>query len=71
MLTPCRLDSLDMLMQVIRAEYLDMPGLRLTPAQCRRLWDLDEDLCDRATARLVAEGFLDTDQWGRLYWRAQ
>jgi hypothetical protein len=28
----------------VKGEYLEMPGLRLTPAQAQRLWGLDRDL---------------------------
>lgn len=42
----------------IRAEFLEMPGLRLTPAQARRLWALDAPACDRALSTLVRSGFL-------------
>ena len=30
----------------VRGEYLEMPGLRLTPEQVRRLWRLDEPSCE-------------------------
>lgn len=42
----------------IRGEFLEMPGLRLTRAQARRLWALDAPSCDRALATLVRTGFL-------------
>jgi len=42
----------------IRSEFLEMPGLRLTPAQARRLWALDAPVCDRALSTLVRAGFL-------------
>jgi DNA-binding IclR family transcriptional regulator len=42
----------------IRGEYLEMPGLRLTPAQTRRLFGLDPDVCEALLATLVQEGFL-------------
>lgn len=42
----------------IRAEYWEMPGLKLTPAQAQRLWGLDRESCDRLLNDLVTMGFL-------------
>jgi hypothetical protein len=42
----------------IRAEFLEMPGLKLTLPQARRLWNVDEALCGQALDMLAAEGFL-------------
>ena len=42
----------------IRAEYLEMPGLRLTLAQAQRLWALDATTCEALLASLVADQFL-------------
>ncbi len=42
----------------IQMEYLEMPGLKLTIQQARRLWGLPLDLCEVALARLVEQGFL-------------
>jgi len=41
-----------------RAEFLEMPGLRLTLAQAQRLWALDRTLCDAVLAALVETRFL-------------
>jgi len=46
------------LLQRVRAEFLEMPGLRLTRAQARRLWALDEALCDAILTALVDARFL-------------
>jgi hypothetical protein len=35
-----------------------MPDLRLTLRQARRLWNLDQALCDELLEALVREGFL-------------
>ncbi|MBI4477622.1 MAG: hypothetical protein HY654_10640 [Acidobacteria bacterium] len=43
----------------IRGEFLEMPGLRLTPAQARRLWGLDAGVCQCLLDRLVLAHFLD------------
>lgn len=42
----------------IRGEYLEMPGLRLTPQQAQRLWRLDETACDAVLGALVDARFL-------------
>ena len=45
-------------MQLIRAEYLEMPGLALTKRQAQRLWGLSPDVCDAALDSMVAARFL-------------
>jgi len=42
----------------IRGEYLEMPGLRLTPEQARRLWRLDQTACEAVLGALVDSRFL-------------
>jgi hypothetical protein len=42
----------------IRAEYLEMPGMRLKLAQVQRLCGVERLLCQAVLARLVDEGFL-------------
>src|SRR5690349_14155160 len=42
----------------IRGEFLEMPGLKLTVGQACRLWNLNEELCRAALAALTKEGFL-------------
>lgn len=42
----------------IRAEYLEMPGLRLTLAQARRFWRLDSSTTAALLHELVDEEFL-------------
>ena len=44
--------------ELIQMEYAEMPGLKLTFWQARRLWNLSEDLCERALDRLTQSGFL-------------
>jgi len=44
--------------QRVRGEYLEMPGLRLTVDQARRLWRMTARECDRVLSVLVAERFL-------------
>ncbi len=45
-------------------EYLEMPGLRLTDAQARRLFGLGEEACRRLLDKLVARGFLTRQRSG-------
>lgn len=46
------------LCELIRSEYLEMPGLCLTAPQVGKLWNLDRSLCEMVVGRLVLEGFL-------------
>ena len=48
----------------IRAEFTEMPGLRLTLLQARRLFGLDIVTCSSALAALQASGFLATTRDG-------
>lgn len=45
-------------LQLIRAEYLEMPGLRLTQPQVQRLWGLDCVTSEALLAALVDARFL-------------
>lgn len=45
-------------LQLIRAEYLESPGLILTKSQAQRLWGLDPATCDAVLATLVSAKFL-------------
>jgi len=45
-------------LQRIRAEYLEMPGLTLTADQVKRLCGVDRALCESALETLVSDGFL-------------
>lgn len=42
----------------VRGEFREMPGLSLTLAQAGRLWRLDPPTCAEVLARLVETGFL-------------
>jgi hypothetical protein len=58
-----------MLLKRIRAEFLEMPGLRLTVPQAQRLCGVDRALCQWALDTLVASKFLTvtpTGVYGRL-----
>ena len=49
---------IDDVLQRIQGEFVEMPGLRLTPAQAQRLWGLERDICDALLAALVDAKFL-------------
>ena len=42
----------------VQGEFLEMPGLRLTGAQARRLWGLDAAICEALLGALVDAKFL-------------
>jgi hypothetical protein len=56
--------------ELIRLEYAEMPGLQLTFWQAQRLWNLSNELCDRALNALISQGFLVRTRDGR-YTRRQ
>lgn len=45
-------------LQLVRAEYLEIPGLRLTKREAERLWGLDTLVCEAILEALVAVSFL-------------
>ena len=45
-------------MQRVRAEYLEMPGLRLTAGQVQRLCGIERMLCESVLDALVTAEFL-------------
>ena len=50
--------SLERLLHRARAEYREMPGLRLTLPQAARLWALDRKTCAVVLDLLLNAGFL-------------
>ena len=50
--------GLDEVLRRVRAEFLEMPGLRVTRAQARRLWALDDAVCEAVLSALVDARFL-------------
>ena len=58
-MTPVRPGFVDeRLLQCIRSEYLEMPGLSLTPEQASRLWNTDAATSVAVLEVLVEERFL-------------
>lgn len=49
-------------LELIRAEYLEIPGLHLTKNQAQRLWGFDRVMCDALIDVLVDVGFLRRTQ---------
>lgn len=50
--------SFSRIVDMVRGEFLEMPGLELTEAQAIKLWSLDADDCRYVLDVLVAAGFL-------------
>jgi hypothetical protein len=50
--------SLDRTVDGIREEFCEMPGMRLTRPQFRRLWSLSTTQCEDIVQELVRTGFL-------------
>lgn len=48
----------DPLLRRIRAEYVEMPGMTLLPAQAARLWAVERSRVEPVLDQLCAEGFL-------------
>jgi hypothetical protein len=49
----------------LRAEYLEMPGLRLTPEQVQRLCGIERVMCQSALNSLLDAKFLHVTSDGR------
>ncbi len=48
----------DALIRLVRGEYREMPGMRLTVRQAERLWALHASTCESVLDSLVEDGFL-------------
>lgn len=51
---------------IISGEFDEMPGMRLTMAQVRRLWNLSAAEAEHIVRVLVGRGALTFDQRGRV-----
>ncbi len=49
---------IEQMLQRIQGEFVEMPGLRLTEPQARRLWGLEQEVCGGLLQALVDAGFL-------------
>jgi hypothetical protein len=54
------------LIDIVRAEYAEMPGLSVTPVQAARLWAVDRATCDEVFRRLIAMGVVRRTRRGTL-----
>ena len=65
-----QLNDLKEWLPIVRAEYIEFPGMHLTKPQIQRLWDLDPQTCDAVVAALEAEKFLrrtERNAYARAY----
>jgi hypothetical protein len=46
------------LLNRVRSEFIEMPGLRLRIEQAQRLWNLDRQVCEHVLQSLVETNFL-------------
>jgi len=57
------------LLNRVRGEFVEMPGLRLRVEQAQRLWNLDRTSCEALLQSLVEAKFLNCgpdEAYGRL-----
>jgi hypothetical protein len=57
------------LLNRVRAEFIEMPGLRLRVEQAQRLWNMDRTSCELLLRSLVDAKFLNCDSddaYGRI-----
>ena len=50
--------AIETIVQRVRGEYIEMPGLSLTEHQAQRLWHLEPEACRSLFSALVESGFL-------------
>jgi hypothetical protein len=62
-------EGITSLLHRIRSEFIEMPGLRLTPAQAARLWGMERHTSERILDGLALAGFLSRTREG-AYLRA-
>lgn len=56
------------IIQRVKMEFMEMPGLTLTRPQASRLWNLDGFVCHQILSHLVGEQFL-AEKSGGIYLR--
>ena len=54
----------------VRAEFLEMPGLKLTVSQAQRLWGVDRLTCEALIDELTERRFLAKTRDGAVVLRA-
>jgi hypothetical protein len=50
----------------VRCEFLEMPGLQLTVPQAARLWGLDDGSCEAVIDALIRSAFLKRNESGAV-----
>jgi hypothetical protein len=58
MMAPQQVPANEEVLRRVQGEFMEMPGLRLTEAQARRLWGLDAASCGDLLRTLVDANFL-------------
>ncbi len=58
--------DLEAVLRRVRGEFVEMPGLRLTPAQATRLWGLEQEACRTVINALIDASFLRWTAAGAL-----
>lgn len=58
--------AFQLLVERVRAEFLEMPGLRLTIAQAARLWGIEPASCEAVVDALVRGDFLQRTASGSV-----
>lgn len=58
------MDTTENLLRRVLGEYLEMPGLRLTPSQAARLWGLGSSATAALLETLTDVGFLARTEGG-------
>lgn len=56
----------DYVINRIKSEFAEMPGLRLTLPQAMRLWGLERDECERVVDALLKAAFLQRTDRGEV-----
>jgi len=61
-----RAEDLGRLVERVRGEFNEMPGMQLTEAQAARLWGLEPTACHGVVELLVGAAFLRRTPNGRI-----
>ena len=56
------IELLAYLLDIVRGEYVEMPGLRLSRRQAQRLWAIDAETCDAVLGALEHSHFLERNE---------
>lgn len=58
--------NLQALVTRVRAEFNEMPGLRLTLPQAQRLWGVEPAVCETVVEALIQDAFLRRTAGGTI-----